>query len=80
MKQFLLMPNKGQWEIVEAMTHEMAYAGESCWHQPNTKIAVMDLKTKETKIFSRELDKNGNLIENILHETIEFDKRTGRVY
>jgi hypothetical protein len=80
MNQYLLMPNKGQWIIVAAMTHEMAYASESNWYNSNTKIAVMDLKTKETKIFSRELDKNGNLIENILHETIEFDKRTGRVY
>jgi hypothetical protein len=80
MKQYLLMPNERQWKIVEAMTHEMAYAGEGNWYNPNIKIAVMDLETKETKIFSRKLDKNGNLIKNIIHETIEFDKRTGRIY
>lgn len=80
MKQFLLMPNGGQWEVISAMTHEMAYSSESNWYNTNTKIAIMDLETKETKIFTRELDEYGNFIKNIIHETIEFDKRTGRVY
>ena len=80
MKQFLFMPNGGQWEVIFATTHEMAYSSESNWYNPNTKIAVMDLETKETKIFTRELDKYGNLVETIIHETIEFDERTHRVY
>ena len=63
MKSFLFMPEKCKWRTVKANTAEMAYRCECCWYDSSTRIAVMDMETGETSIFTRELDANGNLIE-----------------
>lgn len=61
MKQFIVMPEKCRFYTVEAMTAESAYRGVCCWYSPKTPVAIMDSETGATIIFTRELDKAGNL-------------------
>lgn len=62
MREYTLMPEGCRWSTVKAYTMETAYGLECSWYRPNTRIAVRDNETGETKIFTRELDKHGNLI------------------
>ena len=63
MKRYLIMPDGHKWREVMGYTSQGAYSGECCWYPPETKIAVYDPVTGITEIFSRKLDKDGNLIE-----------------
>lgn len=66
MCDYLIMPEKGRWiNVNNVVSHEMAYRLECNWFSPKQRIAVMDIKTGETKIFIREMDFNGNLVEVI---------------
>lgn len=62
LKEYTLMPEGCRWSTVKAYSARMAYSLECCWYGPKTKVAVRDNETGETKIFTRELDKHGNLI------------------
>lgn len=68
-KYLAIIPRSDDWEIVEAGSSETAYAMICSWYMPNKKIIIINLKTKETDIFTRELDSNGNLIR--IHKWIE---------
>ena len=61
-KYLAVIPRSDDWEIVEAGNSKIAYAMICNWYMPNKKIIIINLKTKETNIFTRELDSNGNLI------------------
>ena len=61
-KYLAIVPRSDDWEIVEAGSSETAYAMICGRYMPNKKIIIINLKTKETDIFTRELDSNGNLI------------------
>lgn len=63
LKDFTIMPEGGRWYTRPAYTMETAYGFECSWYGPNTRIAVRDNETGETKIFTRELDNSGNLVK-----------------
>ena len=65
MNSYIVMPERGNWTEIEATGFEMAYRGVCCWYMPDRKVAIMNMSTKETKIYTRELDKHGNLIKII---------------
>ena len=60
LKQFLFMPEGNDWTVYQAYTAESVYTLNCCWYSPSHRIAVMDIETGETSVFSRELDSNGN--------------------
>lgn len=61
-EDYLLMPEGCKWTLLHNVaSHEIAYSLQSNWYSPKTRIAVMNVRTKETKMFIRELDKDGNL-------------------
>lgn len=62
MNNYIVMIPRCSWEIFEAANSETVYGMICNWYMPNKKIAVMNLRTKETDIFTRELDSNGNVI------------------
>jgi len=61
MSKYIIAPEGGQWSEREAANHKAAYCLECSWINPSTKTAVMDAETKATKIYTRELEPNGNL-------------------
>ncbi len=65
MDSYIVMPERGNWTEIEATNHEMAYRGVCCWYNPNRKVIVINKSTKEAKIYTREIDKKGNLIKII---------------
>lgn len=70
MPRYLIMPEGGTWTEIERPQTELSviYNLESHFTKPSSRIAIRNLETQETKIFSRELDKNGNLIQVIEHQ------------
>ena len=68
MNKYIIMPEGCRWSVREAANHKTAYGFECSFYMPKTKIAVMDASTGETKIFSRELERNGNLKQVIEHD------------
>lgn len=67
MKKYIIMPEGCQWSECEAANHESAYNLNSNWYKPNTKIAIMETETGATKIYTREIESNGNLKKVIEH-------------
>lgn len=61
MSKYLIMPEGGTWTEAEAATAAAAYAAMCYWHSDNRRIAVMNTETGEAAIFTRTLDKAGNL-------------------
>ena len=67
MNKYIIAPEGCRWTEREAMTHESAYCLECSWYKPNTRTAVIDTSTGATKIYTRELEPNGNLKRVIEH-------------
>ena len=63
MRKFIVVPEGCRWSEVEAMKAESAYRGVCCWYNPDKRVAVIDPATGNTLIFTRELDKAGNLVK-----------------
>lgn len=59
MKNFLFMPEGNKWRIIQAYTPESVYSLECCWYLPKHRIAIVDLETNETFIFTREVAQDG---------------------
>ena len=68
MKLFRIFPDRCRTFEVVATSHEMAYCGVCCFYNADTKIAVMDIESGETKVYSRVLDNKGNLLRIVEHE------------
>ena len=70
-REFLYIPCRraGNLASVMASSAETAYNAVSCWFLPNTQVIVIDRETREAFIFTRELDRDGNLVvvREILH-------------
>ena len=64
MKRYTIMPDGGKWLDVNAETAEMAFAGSSCWFMPMQKVGVCEWETGNLSVFRKEVDKDGNLIQN----------------
>lgn len=51
------------WQEVDATSEEMAYRATCCWFYAETRIIVTNTETGEAKVFTRMLDKDGNLVD-----------------
>lgn len=51
MKKFLIMPERGRFFEVDAITAEMAFRGVCSWYSYGKTIAILDRETAETKVF-----------------------------
>lgn len=67
MKKYIIMPEGCRWMEIEATSAEMAYSGVCCWFTPEKRVTVYDTTTGAAVIFSRKLDKAGNLVEVVRH-------------
>ena len=67
MRKFIVAPEGCRRSEVEAMTAESAYRGVCSWYSPNKRIAIIDPATGNTLIYTRELDKAGNLVKVTQH-------------
>lgn len=68
MKLFRIFPDRcRQFETV-ATCSEMAYRGVCSFYNADKKIAVMDIESGDVKVYSRVLDKKGNLLRIVEHE------------
>ena len=66
-KRFLYMAEGGRLNYLDCTSAEMVYHCVCCFYMPSTKVVVIDTETNEASIFTRTIDKNGNLIEIIKH-------------
>ena len=67
MKRFLYIAEGGKLNYLDCTNAEMVYRCVCCFYMPNTKVVIIDTETNEASIFTRTIDKNGNLIEVIKH-------------
>lgn len=67
MKRFLYIAEGGRLNYLDCTSAEMVYRCVCCFYMPSTKVVVIDTETNEASIFTRTIDKNGNLIEVIKH-------------
>lgn len=67
MKRFLYIAEGGRLNYLDCTSAEMVYRCVCCFYMPSTKVIVIDTETNEANIFTRTIDKNGNLIEVIKH-------------
>ena len=59
MKTFTIMPEQCKWYNITATTAEIAYRQVCCFYNTSRKIAVRDVATGTTQIFSQCVDING---------------------
>ena len=50
-----------------ATSPDMAYRGVCCFYDPDRKIAIHEAGSDICHVYTRKLDKNGNLLEVIEH-------------
>lgn len=67
MKRFLYIAEGGRLNYLDCTSAEMVYSCVCCFYMSSTKVIVIDTETNEANIFTRTIDKNGNLIEIIKH-------------
>lgn len=65
MHTYLVMPEHCDFININATSPEMAYRAICCWYSPKNRVAIMDTVTSETRVYTRRLDEDGNLIEII---------------
>ena len=68
MKRFLYMAEGGRLNYIDSVSSEMVYSSIAYFYNPSTKVVVIDTETNEASIFTRILDKNGNLIDIIKND------------
>lgn len=68
MKKFLYIAEGGRLNFLESTSHEMVYSSIAYFYNPSTRVVVIDTETNEACIFTRTLDKNGNLIAIIKND------------
>lgn len=62
MNKYLVMPEGCKWYETEANTSEMAWSKNCNWYSYEKRIAVLNLDTRECRVYTRVLDKNGNQV------------------
>lgn len=67
-KTFIVCPEGRTWYEVKAANAEMAYRCECSWFSPRHKIAIVDVETGITSMFTREIDRDGNLTNIVNHK------------
>jgi hypothetical protein len=69
-KLYMIFPDGCKTISVKAASHEMAYCAICCWYAAEKKVAVLDMEKGTAKVYSRELDKAGNLIRIVEHDKV----------
>lgn len=69
MNKFLIMPENGKWFYIEVYSdkHEMAFSFISSDFSPNRRVGIVNCNTNILKVYTHQIDKNGNWIANIEH-------------
>lgn len=67
MPKYIIMPEGSKWSEQEATSSKTAYCLACSWINPSTRTAVLDPTTGNAKIYTRELEPNGNLKQVIEH-------------
>ena len=67
MKKFFYMAEGGMLQTMHFTNAEMVYRAIACYYMPYRKVIVIDAETNEASMFTREIDKNGNLISITEH-------------
>ena len=67
MKTYTVSANGKQILTTEAINHDMAYRGVCCWFLPETPVTICDESTGKCFVYTRALDKGGNLIAIFRH-------------
>lgn len=67
MARFTVCPKGCRWSEVDAANAETAYSSVCCWYGTKTRIAIINQADGSIAIFTRELDKAGNLVKIIRH-------------
>ena len=61
-KPYIIAPEGCRWSVVPATSPELAYSSICSFYLPETQIAVIDPDTMKAKIYTRTLDRAGNLL------------------
>lgn len=61
MKKYYICPDGSKWTQTEAASAETAYCAACVWYSPETRIAVIDAEAGQAAVFTRTLDRAGNL-------------------
>lgn len=64
-KYLIMVEGANSWQEIERPQKDFktVYCLECSFISPKTRIAIRNEETKETRIFTRRLDSNGNLLE-----------------
>ena len=65
MHTYLVMPEHCNFININATSPEMAYRAVCNWYSPKNRVAITDTVTNETRVYTRRLDCNGNIVEII---------------
>ena len=65
MHTYLVMPEYCGFYNINATSPEMAYSAVCNWYSAKNRVVIMDTVTSETRVYTRRLDDDGNLIEII---------------
>ena len=71
-KRYFYMAEKSYMYHLDSISHEMVYRSVCYAYAPSKKVVVIDSETYEAKIYTRKIDKNGNLI-SIFENGIEIE-------
>ena len=61
-KPYIIAPEGCRWSVAPATSPELAYSSICSFFLPETQIAVIDPDTMKAKIYTRTLDRAGNLL------------------
>jgi hypothetical protein len=61
-KRFMYVAECGSLQYMDSVSAEMVYRSISCYYMPSVRIIIIDTETHEASIFTRKLDRNGNLV------------------
>lgn len=61
-KPYIIAPEGCRWSVAPATSPELAYSSICSFYLPETQIAVIDPDTMKAKIYTRTLDRAGNLL------------------
>lgn len=61
-KRFMYVAECGNLQYMDSVSAEMVYRSISYFYMPSVRIIIIDAETHEASIFTRKLDRNGNLV------------------
>ena len=62
-KPYIIAPEGCRWTVAPAISPESAYISICCFYLPETRIAVIDPDTMKATIYTRTLDRAGDMVK-----------------